>query len=152
MERLIEGTGRRVPPQNAARAGVARSVLHDPADLVVAGVGDEHGAAGVDGNGAQGVERRRRHAAVGAAGGTRAGQGAHHAARQLEFITNPTNSIFEWMRLPGDLLLIIGGVLPFLYLCWLGVRYRVKRDSSAELDEVLFTEITEREPVEAGDR
>jgi len=76
----------------------------------------------------------------------------YFAARQLSFITNPTNSIFEWMRLPGDLLLIIGGVLPFLYLCWLGVRYRVKRDSSAELDEVLFTEITEREPVEAGDR
>ena len=76
----------------------------------------------------------------------------YFAARQLEFITNPTNSIFEWMRLPGDVLLIVGGVLPFLYICWLGVRYRVKRASLDELDEVLFTEITERVPAEAGDR
>jgi nitric oxide reductase subunit B len=75
----------------------------------------------------------------------------YFAARQLEFITNPTNSIFEWMRLPGDLLLILGGVLPFLYLCWLGVRYRVKT-TDLELDEILFTEITERAPAEAGDR
>jgi nitric oxide reductase subunit B len=76
----------------------------------------------------------------------------YFAARQLEFITNPTNSIFEWMRLPGDLLLIVGGVLPFLYICWLGVRYRVGRGTVAVLDEVLFTEITERVPAEAGDR
>ena len=75
----------------------------------------------------------------------------YFAARQLEFITNPTNSVFEWMRLPGDLVFIIGGVLPFLWLCWLGVRYRVG-GSRDQLDEVLFTEITEREPVEAGDR
>jgi nitric oxide reductase subunit B len=76
----------------------------------------------------------------------------YFAARQLEFITNPTNSVFEWMRLPGDVLLIVGGVLPFLYICWLGVRYRVKHDDTAELDEVLFTEITERVPAEAEDR
>src|ERR1019366_268624 len=45
----------------------------------------------------------------------------YFAARQLSFITDPTNSVFEWMRMPGDLLLILGGVLPFLYICWLGV-------------------------------
>jgi nitric oxide reductase subunit B len=55
------------------------------------------------------------------------------------------------MRLPGDLVFIIGGVLPFLWLCWLGVRYRVG-GSRDQLDEVLFTEITERQPVEAGER
>jgi nitric oxide reductase subunit B len=76
----------------------------------------------------------------------------YFAARQLSFITNPTNSIFEWMRLPGDVLFILGGVLPFLYLCWLGVRYRVPSGHLDELDEVLFTEITERVPAEAGDR
>ena len=72
----------------------------------------------------------------------------YFAARQLEFITNPTNSVFEWMRLPGDVLFIVGGVLPFLYICWLGVRYRVSRVTLDEPDDVLFTEI--REPAQAG--
>jgi len=77
----------------------------------------------------------------------------YFAARQLEFITNPTNSIFEWMRLPGDLLFIGGGVLPFLYICWLGVRYRVGRPTQEdELDEVLFADISEWVPVGAEDR
>ena len=77
----------------------------------------------------------------------------YFAARQLSFITNPTNSVFEWMRMPGDVLLIAGGVLPFLYICWLGVRYRVKA-VTLELppEGVLFTEITERVPAEAGER
>src|SRR5919204_1797500 len=33
-------------------------------------------------------------------------------ARQLKFITNQTNSLIEWLRLPGDLLFIVGGALP----------------------------------------
>ena len=77
----------------------------------------------------------------------------YFAARQLEYITNPTNSFFEWMRLPGDVVFIGGGVLPFLYICWLGVRYRVGGPvGQDEPDEVLFTEIVERDPVKAGDR
>ena len=72
----------------------------------------------------------------------------YFAARQLEFITNPTNSVFEWMRLPGDVVFIGGGVLPFLYICWLGVRYRVSRVTLEEPDDILFTEI--REPAQAG--
>lgn len=72
----------------------------------------------------------------------------YFAARQLEFITNPTNSVFEWMRLPGDVVFIVGGVLPFLYICWLGVRYRVSRVTLDEPDDILFTEI--REPAQAG--
>ena len=79
-------------------------------------------------------------------------QDGYFAARQLEFITNPTNSVFEWMRLPGDVVFIVGGVLPFLWLCWLGVRYRVKGSTLVEPEGVLFTEIVERAPVEAGDR
>jgi nitric oxide reductase subunit B len=65
----------------------------------------------------------------------------YFAARQLEFITNPTNSVFEWMRLPGDVVFIVGGVLPFLYICWLGVRHRVRGVTLEEPDDVLFTEI-----------
>ena len=76
----------------------------------------------------------------------------YFAARQLEFITNPTNSVFEWMRLPGDVVLIAGGVLPFLYICWLGVRHRVSQLTLEEPWDVLFTEIREPVPAEAGDR
>ena len=50
----------------------------------------------------------------------------YFAARQLEFITNPSNQLLEWMRLPGDVVFIVGGALPFLWICWLGVRYRVR--------------------------
>jgi nitric oxide reductase subunit B len=56
------------------------------------------------------------------------------------------------MRLPGDLTLIIGGVLPFLWICWLGVRYRVKPSIHELPQGVLFTEIVERVPVGAGER
>ena len=76
----------------------------------------------------------------------------YFAARQLEFITNPTNSVFEWMRLPGDVVFIVGGVLPFLYICWLGVRYRVSRVTLDEPDYILFTEIREPAPAGADDR
>ena len=44
------------------------------------------------------------------------------------------------MRLPGDVVFIIGGTLPFMWICWLGVRYRM-RESTYELPEnALFTE------------
>ncbi|MEO7421537.1 MAG: nitric-oxide reductase large subunit, partial [Ornithinibacter sp.] len=72
----------------------------------------------------------------------------YFAARQLEFVTNPSNSLLEWMRLPGDVVFIVGGALPFLWICWLGVRYRVNNQVTIEPEDVLFTEITE--PVDAG--
>ena len=64
-------------------------------------------------------------------------------ARSLHFIANPHNSIFEWLRLPGDALFIVGGALPVLYLCWLGVRRMKKQTLTEEPEEVLFTEIHE---------
>jgi len=61
-------------------------------------------------------------------------------ARTLKFLGSPTNRVLEWMRLPGDTLFIIGGVLPLLYLCWLAVR-RLRPGVSLEMPmEVLFTE------------
>ena len=66
----------------------------------------------------------------------------YYAARSLEFLTNDTNSLIEWIRLPGDILFIGGGVLPLLYICYLGVRHRVGRTTLEEPDEILFTEIT----------
>ena len=56
------------------------------------------------------------------------------------------------MRLPGDVVFIGGGVLPFLYICWLGVRHRVSQLTLEEPWDVLFTEIREPVPAEAGDR
>jgi nitric oxide reductase subunit B len=64
-------------------------------------------------------------------------------ARTTEFLTNDTNALFEWMRLPGDVLFIGGGVLPLLYLCWLGVRHTVPRVTLEQPEDILFTEITE---------
>ena len=48
----------------------------------------------------------------------------YYEARELSFLTNPTNRFLEWLRLPGDVVFIAFGVLPLLWLCWLGVRYR----------------------------
>jgi nitric oxide reductase subunit B len=64
-------------------------------------------------------------------------------ARSLKFVTGDTNSFLEWLRLPGDVLFIAGGVLPLLYLCWLGVRHAVSRTSAEEESPVLFAELTE---------
>jgi len=69
----------------------------------------------------------------------------YYEARTLEYITNDTNALFEWARLPGDAIFITGGVLPLLYICYLGVRYTVPRMVMEEPEDILFTEITEPE-------
>ena len=37
-------------------------------------------------------------------------------ARDLRFLTEDTNTLLEWLRLPGDLVFIVGGALPVLYI------------------------------------
>jgi nitric oxide reductase subunit B len=69
----------------------------------------------------------------------------YYEARTLEYITNPTNALIEWLRLPGDVVFIVGGVLPLLYICYLGVRHTVPRIIIEEPEDILFTEITEPE-------
>jgi nitric oxide reductase subunit B len=64
-------------------------------------------------------------------------------ARSLNFLTSRTNTLIEWLRLPGDALFIVGGVLPVVYLCWLGVRHMAPRPVLEEPEEVLFTEVVE---------
>src|SRR5665648_853989 len=44
-------------------------------------------------------------------------------ARTLQYLTSTTNTVLEWLRLPGDVLFIVGGALPLLWLTWRGVRY-----------------------------
>ncbi|MGH9417421.1 MAG: nitric-oxide reductase large subunit [Terriglobales bacterium] len=65
---------------------------------------------------------------------------SYFQARSLKFLGSPTMKTLEWMRLPGDLLFIVGGVLPILYLSWLGVRH-LRDGAGLEVPaEVLFTE------------
>jgi nitric oxide reductase subunit B len=62
-------------------------------------------------------------------------------ARELKFITQPGNALLEWLRMPGDIVMIVGGVLPFLWIAWLGVRHSLKQPTSTEAPiEQLFTE------------
>jgi nitric oxide reductase subunit B len=65
-------------------------------------------------------------------------------ARTLQFITGGANPVLEWLRLPGDVLFIVGGVLPLLYLSWLSIRYMVPKVATEESKDVRFTEIVER--------
>ncbi len=71
-------------------------------------------------------------------------------ARSLKFISNPTNALIEWLRLPGDALFILGGTLPILYLCWLGIRHMSSQVVAEEHASVLFTQVTA--PVEGQRR
>ncbi len=66
-------------------------------------------------------------------------------ARELEFLTNDTNALLEWLRLPGDILFIVGGAMPALYIAYLGIRHTVKRVTLEEPDDILFTEIAQAE-------
>jgi nitric oxide reductase subunit B len=62
-------------------------------------------------------------------------------ARELKFVTNDTNGLIEWLRLPGDVVFIAGGALPALYIAYIGIRYTVKRVTLDEPEDILFTEI-----------
>lgn len=72
-------------------------------------------------------------------------------ARSLQFLTGDTIALIEWLRLPGDIVFIVGGVLPLLYLCYLGVRHTVPRITMEVPEDALFTEVSE-EPEPAGPR
>jgi len=48
-------------------------------------------------------------------------------ARDLHVLTEDTNALLEWLRLPGDIVFIAGGALPVLYITFIGVRHTVKR-------------------------
>lgn len=64
-------------------------------------------------------------------------------ARSLKFIASGTNSFFEWLRLPGDALFILGGTLPILWICWRGLWNMKKQPPHETPDGILFQEIQE---------
>lgn len=63
-------------------------------------------------------------------------------ARQLIYVTSSVNTIIEWGRMPGDLIFIIGGVLPYLYIAFLGLRnWRRGRTVDTFAEDALYEEI-----------
>ncbi len=64
----------------------------------------------------------------------------YYEARTLGYIAQPGNVVLEWLRMPGDFVFIIGGVLPFVWIAWLGVRYAIKATTHTLPAETLFVE------------
>jgi nitric oxide reductase subunit B len=70
-------------------------------------------------------------------------------ARELKFLTNHTNAVIEWLRFPGDVVFIVGGAIPALYIAYLGVRHTVKQMTPEQPEDILFTEIHQPEGIAA---
>jgi nitric oxide reductase subunit B len=65
------------------------------------------------------------------------------AARELNFLTNDLNVLLGWLRLPGDVVFIGGGVVPLLWMGLQGVRHRGSHQDALDDDDLLlFTEVT----------
>lgn len=70
---------------------------------------------------------------------------SYYDARTLKYIGGRTNEILEWLRLPGDVVFILGGVLPILYICFLGLRYMGSNVTAEQSTQGLFEIATEME-------
>lgn len=66
---------------------------------------------------------------------------SYYDARTLNYIGNRANAVLEWMRMPGDVVFILGGVVPILYLTFLGIRYMRKSTATEEPRDILFTDV-----------
>ncbi len=66
----------------------------------------------------------------------------YYDARSLNYIQSGALPVLEWIRLPGDVLMIVGGAVPIVVLCWRGLRY-VLREKPCPPQEVLFTEVSD---------
>jgi nitric oxide reductase subunit B len=64
-------------------------------------------------------------------------------ARSLTYLQGARNALLEWLRLPGDAVFIVGGVLPLIYLSWLSLRLMVPPTSEKKAEVALFTEVSE---------
>ncbi|MDX9974673.1 MAG: cbb3-type cytochrome c oxidase subunit I, partial [FCB group bacterium] len=65
-------------------------------------------------------------------------------AREPAFFDQPIVRVFEWLRMPGDMLFIVGGILPVVYLA---VRVFANRNRYAQLPpETQTEEFTEPQP------
>jgi nitric oxide reductase subunit B len=64
----------------------------------------------------------------------------YYEARTLGYISEPGNVILEWMRMPGDVIFILGGIVPFLWITWLGIRYGIEATTQEVPPETLYVE------------
>ncbi|NLH70199.1 MAG: nitric-oxide reductase large subunit, partial [Brooklawnia sp.] len=64
----------------------------------------------------------------------------YYEARTLGYIATPGNAILEWLRMPGDVVFLVGGIAPFLWIAWLGVRHAVTKRTHQMEPETLFVE------------
>lgn len=62
-------------------------------------------------------------------------------ARSPEFYAQPAVRLLEWLRLPGDMIFIVGGILPVVYLA---VRMFLRRNRSELPAGEKVEEFTER--------
>ena len=65
---------------------------------------------------------------------------SYYDARTLNYIGSRANSVLEWLRMPGDVVFILG-TLPILYLSFLGIRFMRRASVMEEPKNVLFTDI-----------
>jgi len=70
---------------------------------------------------------------------------SYYDARTLNYIGSRANSVLEWLRMPGDIVFILGGALPILYLCFLGIRRMRSGATTEEPKDILFTDIVVQE-------
>ena len=67
----------------------------------------------------------------------------YFAARDISFITSDVNWWLEVARLPGDLLFIVGGVLPLMWMAFQGIRFRgAFKGDGDDTQQQLFTEVS----------
>ncbi len=79
----------------------------------------------------------------------------YYEARTLGYITNPSNTLLEWLRLPGDVIFIVGGIVPFMYIAWVAARnfFNGAPTTDEFTENPLYTEVTEEpEAQEAASR
>jgi nitric oxide reductase subunit B len=63
-------------------------------------------------------------------------------ARTLTYLGSTGNKVLEWVRLPGDVLFIVGGTLPVLWLAWRAISGgKQAQVDGSEFDAALSTEI-----------
>lgn len=66
---------------------------------------------------------------------------SYYDARTLNYIGSRANTILEWLRMPGDVVFIVGGVLPILYMTLVGICYAKRGSRREESTEVLFADV-----------
>ncbi|MEX3611424.1 cbb3-type cytochrome c oxidase subunit I [Rothia sp. LK2588] len=70
----------------------------------------------------------------------------YYEARTFDFINNPTNSLIEWLRMPGDIIFITG-VFPLLLLSFRAIKAYFAKDAKPTTlqlqDPPLYETITE---------